>query len=132
MGPEIKQQQIEDIIEERQESKKIPEWVEISDYAFNKVKDKIDNAVNKNIGPRVAGNKVNYLHLQDVLEKILNKDFKNSDEAKEYYIEKIYKKYEKDVKHLNTAVSLEIVDVYNEVRKIFIKPKSPVGTESDI
>ena len=75
MGPEIKQQQIEDIIEERQESKKIPEWVEISDYAFNKVKDKIDNAVNKNIGPRVAGNKVNYLHLQDVLEKILNKDF---------------------------------------------------------
>ena len=25
-----------------------------------------------------------------------------------------------------------MVDVYNEVRKTFIKPKSPVATESDI
>ena len=74
--------------------KKIPEWVELSDYAFNKVKDKIDNEVNKNLGSRVAGNKVNYLHLQNFLEKILNKDFKNSDEAREYCIENVYKKYE--------------------------------------
>ena len=59
MGSGIKQQQMEDIIEESQEPKKIPEWVEISDYAFNKVKYKIDNAVNKDRGPRVAGNKVN-------------------------------------------------------------------------
>ena len=132
MGPEIKQQQIEDIIEESREPKKIPEWVEVSDYAFSKVRDKIDNAVNKNIGPRVAGNKVNYLHLQSFLQKILNKDFKNSDEAREYYAENIYKKYEKDVRDLNTAASKEMVDAYSEVRKIFIKPKSPVVTESDI
>ena len=103
MGPEIKQQQIEDIIEEGEEPKKIPEWVEISDYAFNKMKDKIDNAVSKSLGPRVASNKVNYLHLQSFLERMLNKDFKNSDEAREYYTKNIYEKYEKgerDLLHL--------------------------------
>ena len=132
MRSETKQKQIEDIIEENQESKKIPEWVEINDYAFNKVKDKIDNAVNKNLGPTVAGNKVNYLHLQSVLEKILNKDFKNSYQAREYYAKNIYKKYEKDLRILNTTASKEMVDAYNAVKKIFIKPKSPVATESYI
>ena len=132
MEPEIKQQEIEDVIEESQEPKRIPDWMEIRDYAFNKMKDKIDNPVNKNLGPRVAGNKVNYLHLQNFLEKILNKDFKNSDEAREYYTENNYEIYEKDLRDLNTTASKELVDVYNEVRKIFIKPKSPAATESDI
>ena len=38
------------------------------------MKTKIDNVVNKNLGPRVPSKKVNYLHLQNVLEKILNKE----------------------------------------------------------
>ena len=99
MGPEIKQQQqIQDITEKSQEPKNIPEWVEISYYAFNKVKDKIDKEVNKILAPRVAGNKVNYLHLQSFLKKILNKDLKNSDEAREYYAKNIYEKYERGVR----------------------------------
>ena len=96
------------------------------------MKDKINNLVNKNLGPRVAGNKVNYLHLQSFLEKLLNKDFKNSDEAREYYLKNIYQKYENDVRDLNTTASEEMVDAYKEVTKIIIKPKSPVATESDI
>ena len=54
--------------------------------------------MDKILGPRVAGNKVNYLQLQSFLEKILNKDFKNSDEAREYFIKNIYEKYEEDVR----------------------------------
>ena len=39
------------LIEESQEpEKKIPKWVKLSVFVFNKLKDKIDDAVNKNLG----------------------------------------------------------------------------------
>ena len=42
------------------EKSKILEWVYISDYDFNKLKDEIDNAVNKNLGPILNKEKINY------------------------------------------------------------------------
>ena len=48
-------------------SKKIPEWVEINNYSFNALNDKIDNAVNKNLGPILNKEKISYLLLQNFL-----------------------------------------------------------------
>ena len=119
-----------DLIEESQEPEKIPEWVEINDYVFINLKNKIDDAV-KNLGPKANKSKVNYLHLQNVFKKVLNGDFSNSNDTRVYYIKNIYEKYKK-IYAATTTATKDMVDVYNEVRKTFIKPKSPVDAESDI
>ena len=40
------------------EKPKIPEWVYINDFSFNTLKNKIENAVNKNLGPMLGEKKL--------------------------------------------------------------------------
>ena len=74
---------------------KIPGWVHINDFSFNRLKNTIDNAVNKNLGPFLSKEKFNYLPLQDFLQRILDGEFNDAEEARKYSTENIYEKYEK-------------------------------------
>ena len=74
---------------------KIPGWVHINDFSFNRLKNTIDNVVNKNLGPFLSKEKFNYLPLQDFLQRILDGEFNDAEEARKYSTENIYEKYEK-------------------------------------
>ena len=50
--------------------------------------------------------------------------FNSVEEAKKYYNENIYHEYEKE-RNLNTKAAQKMVDIYDQVRKIFIKPSKP-------
>ena len=92
-------------LESEQFKEKIPEWVEINDYAFNKLKDEINDAVNKNLGPKISGKKTTYVHLQDFLQDILNGKFNDRKDAKTYYTDNIYDRYERKIRELNTRAA---------------------------
>ena len=85
-------------LESEEPKEKIPEWVEISDYAFDRLKDKIDNAVDKNLGPMLGKKKVNYLHLQGFLRSILDGEFNDREQARKYFADNIYDEYRKKKK----------------------------------
>ena len=74
--------------------KEIPEWIKISNGAFTLSKNSIDNAVNKNLGPFIDREKINYLPLQEFVQSILDGRFNNAEEARENYTTNIYKNYE--------------------------------------
>ena len=50
---------------DNEQPKKIPEWIKISNGAFTHLKYRIDDAVNKNLGPFVNREKINYFPQQE-------------------------------------------------------------------
>ena len=94
----------------------------MTDFNFNKIKEKIDDFVVNNLCPKVNGKKIAYVHLQQFLQDILDGKFNNTREVKEYYSKNIYDKYERKIRSLNTEASKKMMDVYDLVRKIFITP----------
>ena len=82
----------------------------------------IDDSVANNLGPKVGGKRTVSSHLKQFLQDILLGKFNNAREAKEYYAKNIYYKYEKKIRDLNTNAAKEMVDVYDQVKTIFIKP----------
>ena len=48
---------------EEEEKQTIPGWVLVSDYNVNKMKEEIDDSVVNNLGPKVNGEKIAYVHL---------------------------------------------------------------------
>ena len=85
-------------LESEEPKEKIPEWVEISDYTFDRLKDEIDNAVDKDLGPMLGKKKVNHLHLQDFLQSILDGEFNERDQTRKYFADNIYDEYQKKKK----------------------------------
>ena len=81
---------------EEEKKQTIPKWVLVSDYNFNKIKEKIDDSVVNNLGPKVNGKKIAYVHLQQFLQDILDGRFINTREVKKYYCKNIYEKYQKN------------------------------------
>ena len=79
---------------DNEQSKKIPEWIRISNNAFTLLKNRIGNAVNKNLGPFIDKEKISYLPLQEFLQNILDGRFNNAEEAREYYATNIYEDYQ--------------------------------------
>ena len=79
---------------DKEQPKKIPEWIKISNNAFTLLKNRIGNAVNKNLGPFIDKEKNNYLPLQEFLQNILDGRFNNAEEAREYYTTNIYEDYQ--------------------------------------
>ena len=79
---------------DNEQSKKIPEWIRISNNAFTLLKNRIGNAVNKNLGPFIDKEKISYLPLQEFLQNILDGRFNNAEEAREYYTTNIYEDYQ--------------------------------------
>ena len=79
---------------DKEQPKKIPEWIKISNNAFTLLKNRIGNAVNKNLGPFIYKEKNNYLPLQEFLQNILDGRFNNAEEAREYYTTNIYEDYQ--------------------------------------
>ena len=119
-----------DIIEESQKpEKEILEWVEINGYDFKILKNHIDNAVNKNLGPFLGKEKINYLPLQDSLQKILDGQFNNAEEERKYSPKNIYEKYVKRVNELYTQAAEDMKEIFKEVRKIYIPPRTPLADE---
>ena len=102
-------------------------WVLVNEYEFNKVRKMVDNAVKSKKGPRVNGKKVTYHHLHDFLEDILNGKFNNREEAKQCYLKNIFNNYEMPVRNNATSSSsfVNLINAYDDVRKIFIKPSKP-------
>ena len=92
----------------------------MSDYDFNKIKEKVDDSVVSNLGPKVNGKKIACVHLQQFLQDILDGKFNNTREAKEYYSKNIYDKYERKIRSLNIEAFKKMTDVYDQVRKMFI------------
>ena len=122
-----------DMLESENEKPKemIPEWVEIRNYTFNKLNDEINNAVEKELGPIIGDKKTSYVHLQDFLQSILNGEFNGIEKARNYCKDNIYEKYERKIRELNTKAAKDMIDVYNEVRRIFIKPNASVDEKSE-
>ena len=79
---------------DNEQPKKIPEWIRISNNAFTLLKNRIGNAVNKNLGPFIDKEKISYLPLQEFLQNILDGRFNNAEEAREYYTKNIYEDYQ--------------------------------------
>ena len=79
---------------DNEQPKKIPEWIRISNSAFTLLKNRIGNAVNKNLGPFIDKEKISYLPLQEFLQNILDGRFNNAEEAREYYTTNIYEDYQ--------------------------------------
>ena len=79
---------------DNEQPKKIPEWMKISNNAFSLLKNRIGNAVNKNLGPFIDKEKIKYLPLQEFLQNILDGRFNNAEEAREYYTTNIYEDYQ--------------------------------------
>ena len=66
------------------------------------------------------------------MQNILDGEFNDREQARKYFADNIYDKYERKITELNTKASREMVDIYNRVRKIFVKPKIvSVDKESD-
>ena len=77
----------------------------MSNYNFNKIKEKIDDSVVNNLGPKLNGKKIAHVHLQYFLQDILDGKFNNTREVKEYYSKNIYDKHERKIRRLNTEAS---------------------------
>ena len=107
---------------EEEEKQTIPEWVLVSDYDFTKIKEKLDDSVVNNLGPKVNGKKIAYIHLQQFLQDMLDGKFNNTTEVKEYYSKNIYDKCERKIRSLNTEASKKMADVYDQARKMLITP----------
>ena len=101
-----------------QKKKKNAEWIKISNGAFTLLKNRIDNAVNKNLGTFIDKEKINYLPFQEFLQNILDGRFNNAEEAREYYTTNIYKNYEIKMNNVCTPAVEEMKDTFKEVKKI--------------
>ena len=77
----------------------------MSDYNFNKIKEKVDDSLLNNLSPKVNGKKIPYVHLQQFLQDIFDGKFNKTKEAKKYYSKNIYDKYERKKRSLNTDAS---------------------------
>ena len=70
--------------------------------------------------------------MQHFLQDILNRTFNNREEARQFYFENIFDKYEKKVRNDNTNSNAfkNLINTYDDVKKMFIKPsKSSVPTD---
>ena len=70
---------------EEEQTKKITDWVLINEFAFNRLKNDIDNAVTNKKGPKIGKKRPTYVYLQDFLQDIINRIFNNAKEAKDFY-----------------------------------------------
>ena len=111
------------------QKKKNAEWIKISNGAFTLLKNRIDNAVNKNLGTFIDKEKINYLPFQEFLQNILDGRFNNAEEAREYYTTNIYKNYEIKMNNVCTPAVEEMKDTFKEVKKN-ITPTICVDEES--
>ena len=70
---------------EEEQTKKITDWVLINKFAFNRLKNDIDNAVTNKKDPKIGKKRPTYVYLQDFLQDIINRIFNNAKEAKDFY-----------------------------------------------
>ena len=85
--------------------------------------------MNKNLGPFLGKEKINYLPLQDSLQKILDGQFNNAEEARKYSPKNIYEKYVKRVNELYSQAAEDMKEIFKEVRKIYIPPRTSLADE---
>ena len=105
---------------DNEQPKQIPEWIKISNGAFTFLKIRIDNAVNKNVGPFIDREKINYLPLQEVLQSILDGRFNNVEKTREDYSTNICKNHEIKMNNVYTPAAEEMKDIFKEVKKYLL------------
>ena len=96
----------------------------LGNFKINNILKTVNEAIKK-LSTRVDGKSISMIPVQHLLQKINNKEFKTREDALVFYASNIYDKYEMKVKSMKTKNAKEMGDMFNDVRKIFIKPSKP-------
>ena len=74
--------------EQTKEEKKeetIPDWIKVGDYTFKRIRQRVNNYVNKGWHSKVNKKSITMNPVKNVLQNIVSGKFNNAEEARKFY-----------------------------------------------
>ena len=100
------------------EEKAIPDWVKISNYAFKRMQEYVNEYIKKGWFSKGEGKKIKMNYAKIFLEDIVDKKFNNAEEARIWYANNIFDQ-EKEIKGIDnkTNSNIDMLNLYDSLEK---------------
>ena len=92
-----KENLLEEQAEQEEKEETISDWVKVRNHAFKRIREKVDNYMNKGWHSKVDGKSITMAPVKSFLQNIVNGKFNNAKEAKNWYLNNLDDKGKKKI-----------------------------------
>ena len=104
--------------QKKKKEKTIPDWVKVGNYSFERIKEKVNEYVNKGWHSKVGKKSITMNPVKIFLQDIVSGKFNNAGKAKKMYLDNAYEYEQKMIKSDNgTDCKKDMIKVYDQVKK---------------
>ena len=102
---------------EEKKEETIPDWIKVGNYTFERIRESVNNFVNKGWHSKVNKKSITINPVKHFLQNIVSGKFNNADEARKFYLDNAYEDEQK-IRSLDnqTDRNKEIIEVYDQVK----------------
>ena len=98
----------------------------MGNHTFERIREKVNNYVNKGLHSKIGKEVITMNLVKHFLQNIISGKFNDEKEVKKIYVNNAYKG-EQEISRLDnkTNCNKDMIDIYDQVRKIFTAPSEP-------